>query len=178
MKSPVGSKKQMDRVELQEGLVAFRCQESGGHYIPAISYMRWLSLQPARKPHLPPNEGEQQIIQTESRAYLCPETATIMTRYKVGHGFKFSIDRSITGGVWFDAGEWEALRSRNFHDEIHFVFTDSWQRDVLRNDSLISRRERLEERIGTELFHRIEALKTEVKDHPNRDEIIAFFIND
>ena len=176
MKSPFGSNPQMESVQLEEGLMAYRCPESGGHYIPSACYMRWLALQPARTPHLPPTKAEQPVPHARSGAYLCPESGTIMTRYKVGHGFKFTLDRSITGGVWFDAGEWEALRSRNFHDEIHFIFTDSWQHDVLQNDLMTNRRSRLEERSGTELLERMDALKSDLKDHPNRAELIAYFV--
>lgn len=126
---------------------------------------------------LPPNDGDQQEIQEVNPAYLCPETGTIMTRYKVGHGFRFSIDRSMTGGVWLDAGEWEALKDRNFHDEIHYIFTDPWQREALRADILSNRRERLESRIGSEFLAAIDELKTKLDAHPNRDEILAYIIN-
>ena len=39
-------------------------------------------------------------------------------------------------------------------------------------------RMRLEERTGTDLLNRIDALKLELKDHPHRNEIIAYFVND
>jgi hypothetical protein len=74
-----------------------------------------------------------------------------MTKYKVGHGFRFTIDRSLTGGAWLDAGEWEALRGRNFRDEIHFIFTDPWQR---RDESAEWERSRLAERVGRDLLGR------------------------
>lgn len=177
MRSPVESKKQMESVQLEDGLMAYRCPESGGHYIPATCYMRWLARQPARKPQLPPADDEQPVMQSDSAAYLCPETGTVMTRYKVGHGFRFSIDRSITGGVWLDAGEWEALRKRNFHDELHFIFTDPWQRRVRQTEVSTNRRKRLEERVGKDLLDRIDGLKSELESHPNREEIVAYIMN-
>jgi hypothetical protein len=125
MRSPVGSRKQMEPVQLEDGLMAYRCPDTGGIYIPSASYMRWLSQQPARKQQLPETGAEQQTLQTDRPAAICPESGTIMTRYKVGHGFKFTIDRSVTGGIWLDAGEWDALRQRNFHDELNLIFTQS-----------------------------------------------------
>lgn len=176
MKSPVGSHKHLVSVPLEEGLIAYRCPESGGHYLPASSYMRWLAAQPARLPQQPP--GEENALEEEppSGARFCPESGTIMTRYKVGHGFRFTIDRSLTGGVWLDAGEWEALRSRNFHDEIHFIFTEPWQRKVRRDEIAGSERSRFEERIGRDLLDRLDGLRQELENHPHREEVLAYLL--
>ncbi len=178
MKSPVGSKKALASTQLEDGLMAYRCPESGGHYISAVSYMRWLSNQPARLPQLPPDgEDMHECIETSS-AKLCPETGTIMSRYQVGHGFSFTVDRSITGGIWLDAGEWEALRRRNFHDEIHYIFTQPWQSNVLEQERATSARKRLEERLGVELLGRVDALKSEIAGSPHREQILAYLFHD
>ncbi len=174
MKSPVGSHKPMILTQLEDGLMAYRCEESGGYYIPSACYMRWLSQQPAITPHLPETEQDRYPDQTDAPARMCPESGTIMTRYKVGHGFTFSIDRSITGGIWLDAGEWEALRNRNFHDELNRVFTQSWQRTIRDTELHQNRRKRMEERFGIDVLNRIDSLKAELQDHPSREELIAY----
>jgi hypothetical protein len=175
MKSPFGDRKPMTLTQLDDGLMAYRCAESGGYYLPSTCYMRWLSQQPAITPHMPQSGEQQQPQQADvPTARICPESGTIMTRYKVGHGFTFTIDRSITGGIWLDAGEWEALRSRNFHDELNRVFTQSWQRTIRDTEVQQSRRKRMEDRFGTDLLGRIDALKTELQSHPNREELIAY----
>ena len=173
MKSPIGSRPALTSVTLEDGLVAYRCPQSGGHYIPAAAYMRWLSKQPARTEHLPPKD-DAEVLEESDKVYLCPETDTIMTRYKVGHGFRFTIDRSITGGVWLDAGEWEALKSRNFHDEIHFIFTDPWQKKIARAGLSSAMLQRLEQHLGPELFQKITALKEGLAEHPHRAEAHAY----
>ncbi len=176
MKSPVGSRKPMTLTELEDGLMAYRCEESGGYYIPSNCYMRWLSQQPAITPHIPQSDEHEQPEPSDMppQARICPESGTIMTRYKVGHGFPFMIDRSITGGIWLDAGEWEALRARNFHDELNRVFTQSWQRTVRDTELQQSRRTRMEERFGADVLHRIDKLKDELQNHPNREELLAY----
>jgi hypothetical protein len=176
MKSPVGSRKPLVAVSLEDGLTAYRCPETGGHYLPAASYMRWLSAQPARLPQLPPADEDGPECETTPGVRLCPETGTIMTRYKVGHGFRFALDRSLTGGIWLDAGEWEALRSRNFHDEIHFIFTEPWQRKVRQDEIAGSERSRFEERIGPDLLSRVDRLRQDLAGHPHRDEILAYLL--
>jgi hypothetical protein len=176
MKSPVGGRKQMEPVTLEDGLTAYRCPESGGIYIPSTCYMRWISQQPARMPQLPVTGEENEVVQTNRPAAICPESGTIMTRYKVGHGFQFTIDRSITGGIWLDAGEWDALRQRNFHDELNLIFTQSWQRNILKEEQQQGRRQRMEAKFGTDLIKRIDAIKAELQAHANSEELLAYLM--
>ena len=106
------------------------------------AYLLWLQQQPARLPHLPEPMEPVEITTDRATPHL-PESGTGMSRFKVGHGFAFSIFRSITGGVWLDGGEWEALRQRNFHDEIHLVFTAPWQKQVRTTQMLATYEETL-----------------------------------
>lgn len=97
-----------------------------------------------------------------------------MSRFKIGHGFGFSIDRSITGGVWLDGGEWEALRQRNFHDEIHLVFTAPWQRNVRSAQAQATYEETLRSSLGPELLDRLTALRSELMEHPHKNLALAY----
>lgn len=173
MISPVGSRQPLLSLSLEDGLAAYRCPETDGIYLPIASYLRWIASQPSRLPHVPPS-GEESVEEEPGPARLCPETGTIMSRYRVGHGFRFTIDRSITGGIWLDAGEWEALRARNFHDELHFIFTEPWQRAIRREEAASGSAERLEERIGPEFAEELALLRDRISASPHRAEILAF----
>ncbi len=121
----------MQRITLEDGLIAFQCPESEGVFLPIQSYFRWLSRQSERLPHLPVSDtSPEEVAGDVESAKICPETGLIMQRFKVGHGFSFYLDRSPSGSIWFDKGEWEALRERQFHDELHLIFTAPWQRDI------------------------------------------------
>lgn len=172
-KSPV-SGKLMEPVSLESGLQAFRCPQTGGHYITSGDYMQWLQQQPARLPHLPGSKESADPTPDAPRALICPESGTIMTRYKVGHGFNFSIDRSITGGVWLDGGEWEALKERNFHDEIHLVFTAPWQKHVRSAQAQATYEETLANALGGGLLEKLTALRAELLDHPHRNLALSY----
>ncbi len=172
LKSP-DTGKPMSKVALDQGLEAFHCPDSGGHYIPAACYMQWLEKQPARLPHLSETATEIEETNDASAARLCPESGTLMSRFKVGHGFTFSVDRSITGGIWLDGGEWEALRQRNFHDEIHLVFTAPWQRQVRDQQAQATYEHRLQSALGADLVARLESLRAELADHPHRNLALA-----
>ena len=167
----------MEQVTLEEGLSAFQCAESQGHYITLQAYWTWLKNQPERLKHLPETPQTCPEAVEPKTAKICPETGTIMVHYRVGHGFPFTIDRSITGGVWFDAGEWEALRARNFHDEIHLVFTAPWQNAVMRKAADQVHRKMLATRLGDDLLEELQTLRDKLKDHPSRELAMAFLNN-
>ncbi len=97
-----------------------------------------------------------------------------MTRYKVGQGFDFRIDHSITGGIWLDPGEWEALIAGNLHHELHLVFTTQWQKAIREKDHAAAYEAMLREKLGDELFEKTSALRSELTSHPARATALAY----
>ncbi|MEO5913225.1 MAG: hypothetical protein ABIS50_03260 [Luteolibacter sp.] len=146
----------------------------GNRRIQSHAYLQWLQQQPARLPHLPEPAEPASLSADSAGVLICPETGTFMSRFKVGHGFPFSIDRSVTGGVWFDGGEWEALRQRNFHDEIHLVFTSPWQKQVRNEKAQATYEDTLNTSLGADLLERLTSLRAELMDHPHRNLALAY----
>jgi hypothetical protein len=115
-----------------------------------------------------------EVVTNSSKILFCPESGTLMSRCKVGHGFTFAIARSITGGIWLDGGEWNALKQRNFHDEIHLVFTAPWQKQVRDEKAQTTYVEILRSALGPDLFDRLVILRTELSDHPSQNLALAY----
>lgn len=174
MKSPVATHQPMEREILEKGLVAYHCLESGGIFLPADNYWRWISQQPERLPHLPAPTEVEPTLKDSGKAKICPETGALMQRYQVGHGFDFFIDRSPTGSIWLDAGEWEALKKRQFHDELHLIFTAPWQSKIQQQELSENQEERLIERLGSDLVDRLTAMRGELANHPDRTLALTF----
>ena len=178
MQSPVASRKSMNRVALEDGLVGYRCPESEGVFLPIDSYFRWLSRQLERLPKLPvASEEVQEASQDSGAAKICPESGQIMQRFKVGHGFDFYLDRSPSGSIWMDQGEWESLRKHQFHDELHLVFTTPWQKKVRDEAMSAMRSDLLAAKLGSELLAKIESLKNELQGHESRSLALAYLIS-
>ncbi len=175
MRSPVASHKQMKRIILEGELNAFQCPESGGVFLPAQSYFHWLSRQKDRLPHLPSTDRDlEESIEDSDSVKICPESGQIMQRFKVGHGFSFYLDRSPSGSIWLDKGEWEALCSRQFHDELHLIFTAPWQAKVRAQQKSDVEKDLLVARFGEELMDKIEDLREELSEHEYRDFALAY----
>lgn len=164
----------MERATLDEGLTVFRCPETGGIYIPLEQYWRW------RK-----NAGDEGAVtdaigeappvsEHDDAVKICPESGMLMTRYRVGHGLPFRIDRSVTGGIWLDAGEWEALKAGGLHRNLHLVFTAPWQKAIRDAEGAYHYEKRLRQHLGDEFFTRLGAIRDEIWGHPSGAEALAF----
>lgn len=177
MKSPVGNHKALVGAEIAEGLHVYQCPETAGVWIPARAYWSWLQAQPERLKHLPQSGAVSESSDDDIAVKLCPESGTLMFPYRVGHGFNFRIDRSVTGGIWLDGGEWEQLKERNFHDELHLVFAAPWQRAerIAQQKAVIEKSFRA--KLGDELYDRLSSLHGELAGHPHRAEAIALLLH-
>lgn len=176
MQSPLARHKRLQRVELEPDLIAFRCPETGGHWIPAESYWRWRSKLPeaATAQAEVPETAEVPVSEFDDVVKLCPESGTVMTRYRVGHGQPFRVERSHTGGIWLDGGEWEALCGGHLQKSIHLIFTAPWQKAVRQQELNAMQLAQLQERLGAGLLERLQALRQELSEHPQRSAALAF----
>ena len=174
MNSPLGNHPPLEPVTLPEGLKAFRCPETGGHWIPAENYWLWQRNMPPEADHGHHETHADPTSEFEDTVKICPESGTIMSRYKVGHGLDFRIERSITGGIWLDPGEWEALTAGNLHQELHLVFTSPWQKAIRDESRAQSYEAMLRERLGEGLFERLSGLRGDLTGHPSKAAAIAY----
>ena len=84
----------------------------------------------------------------------------MLIRYKVGHGLNFHIDLSpVTGGVWLDAGEWEALKSKGLHSQLNLIFTASYQRQIRTAEYEATLEQTFKTRIGDPDFEKVSAFE-------------------
>ncbi len=178
MQCPACKKGTLKHQELETGLKVLSCHECQGCWIPSYQYWRWRDAQGKNLAENPPPAPAELAIQDNTSVKLCPECGHILIRYPVGHGCDFRLDRcGHCGGMWFDSQEWDALKRRNLHKDVHLIFSEIWQHQV-RNEQQRRDRERfLEQLFGREDFRRIKDIKVWLKDHPHGNELYAF-LND
>jgi len=174
MRSPVANHKQMDRFVLEEELSAYKCTETDGIFITTTAYFSWILKQPERLPHLPLDKASEELVADSSDVKICPESGQIMLRYRVGHKFNFHIDRSPSGSLWLDQGEWEALRERQLHDEIHLVFTAPWQDRIREEKKLEFERDLLVEKLGSNIVDQLDELRGVLNQHSFKCMALAY----
>ncbi len=134
-----------------EHLSSSACSVCGGQWIRGEHYYQWIDRsakdETATLTGEPPQPASHEHHDS-TKAKLCPECGRFLTRYRVGHGADFVIDRcGNCAGIWLDSSEFELLRSMKLHDKMHFVFSAAWQADNVRADRERAETQRLTERL-------------------------------
>ena len=151
------------------------CDKCGGKWIKAFQYWKWLKAHGENLPEKPLEDAEQLDVADSTNAKLCPECGHFLSRKRVGHGVNFQIDRCATcGGFWFDKNEWEILKSRNLHDDVHFIFSSAWQHRISAEDLRETYEKRIEIILGQQDWTKARDFKRWTASHPKRNTIMAF----
>ena len=169
---PVCSPPQLLRLQtLEPGLQVRGCPNCGGHWIRLADYWRWRAGKGGDVPEKAAREsGPASREPTGLRR--CPDDGQPLSRYRVGKGIAFTLERcGNCEGVWLDGNEWEVLRRRGLHDDLHRVFSDDWQREAGR----VERQQQDEAALMRALSHadyaRIREVRAWIDGHPHRAEL-------
>ncbi|MBN1673434.1 MAG: zf-TFIIB domain-containing protein [Kiritimatiellae bacterium] len=178
MQCPVCKTKRCSPVELEEGLRASACETCGGRWISHEDYSAWLKHHGATLPEKPFSEVEFDVGDVQE-AKLCPDCQRILLKYKVGHGLDFFVDHCPgCGGVWLDRNEWQALQGKNLHDEIHRIFSTSWQRQVRGEQMAAKLDQAYARRFGQESYAKVKEVRQWIQEHPQKRALLAFLSDD
>lgn len=179
MHSPIHNDVILERVELEPGLEAWQCPKSKGVWIPLQSYTTWHEGHRDKVRELAPDYRPVVETSGNSRALICPESGCVLIRHRVGNGLSFHIDRSPkTGGVWLEAGEWDALKSKNLHEEMHMIFGAPYQRRLRNDESRVQLKKLFAQRLGAGDFVRVNEFKHWLNQHKHKREIVAYLLDE
>ena len=133
MQCPICKTNTMNNADLLPNLTGAICDTCKGTWISRSNYDAWQARQPG---DLPETTVEIEFTITDThKAKLCPQCRHLLLPYRVGHGLPFSIDYCGTcGGVWFDPKEWEAIKAKNLHDNLHEIVSAHWQTEVRKDE--------------------------------------------
>jgi Zn-finger nucleic acid-binding protein len=180
MKCPVCKTEELDFSSLENNLIARHCDKCGGNWIPSFEYWKWREqhknevMATSAEQHIPPNPAPSSAL----IAKLCPECNKILIKYRVSHWTHFSIDKcGNCGGIWFDKDEWEALRARELHDDVHLIFSAPWQEQVRSQESRHAQEELYRSKLGDQSFNEIQRMKAWIDGHPHRQEILTYLMS-
>ncbi len=177
MKCPVCKRNTLKPVVLEPNLTVQGCEKCGGHWLSSEAYWHWLEQQEEVSPEQP---SEVVVaVNDNEQAKLCPTCGRILIKYKVGHGVNFCLDQcSACNGVWLDKHEWQALKTRSLHAEIHGMFSKSWQQRVLAAELRHNLERMYEQRFGAADYAELQRLRQWLAQHPQRAALLAYLSDD
>ncbi|GGA51293.1 zf-TFIIB domain-containing protein [Okeania sp. KiyG1] len=151
------------------------CPESEGFWISGKNYEAWLESLPSwyvPEEILPYNQFEDFVPSPfDSKAGLCPECGTYLSRIKINIKTPFYIERCLhDGGIWFDdAEEWKILESLGLHTKIHEMFSSQWQTKVRLHQQEMINRQTVIDKLGEEIAEYVFQLADILEDNSHGD---------
>ena len=171
---PACKRGRLEPRELEPGLTAETCPQCAGAFVPFERYLAWQASAPTPAGSPGPHP-EPQPAPDSTGAKLCPACGRFMTRLRIARDLPFHIDRcGGCAGMWFDRGEWEALRSQSLHTRIHTLFTDSHQHQLRHEESASQHEHRIRALVGEESFNRTRDFKRWLTSHPHQQTLRAY----
>ncbi|HEY1017012.1 MAG TPA: zf-TFIIB domain-containing protein [Herpetosiphonaceae bacterium] len=129
MDCPICEKTELRAIDLEPALPAHQCPSCAGVFLLSSTYRDWVFALPPADPPASADPAPPEWRAEPPGAKCCPRCAHLLLRYRVSVEIPFSLDLcGHCNSVWLDAGEWERLKQRQLHDDIHHMFTDAWQR--------------------------------------------------
>ncbi len=126
MRSPRHPASTLEARELEPGLPAFVCPHSGGWWIDGEQYWRWIRRGATVNTGAP--RPVPVALDDDDGALISPRSGRLMRKFRVGGTPDFRIDvDTVTGGFWLDQHEYDLLRTRGLHAQLHLIADESWQ---------------------------------------------------
>ncbi|MGI5870380.1 MAG: zf-TFIIB domain-containing protein [Kiritimatiellia bacterium] len=175
MKCPLCKKRALNVVALAPDLEGRQCGECNGIWIARAKYDAWRKRLPGE---LPETEPDAEFVVNDTRgAKICPQCGRLLLPYRVGRGLAFSIDYcGACGGVWLDHNEWDAIKARNLHDNLHNIVSANWQ-SALRRADVEAAIEQTYRRILGDDYGKAAEIRDWLRNHPRQSALLAY-LND
>jgi Zn-finger nucleic acid-binding protein len=172
MQCPLCKRHTLSPTELTPGLSSITCDECKGAWITRSNYEAWRARRPADTAET--STAAEFNVTDNHKAKLCPQCGRLLLPYRVGHGVSFSIDYcGACGGIWLDQNEWEAIKARNLHDNLHQIVTERWQTDV-RQSAIQESIERAYERQLGGAYPKAQEIKAWLRGQPQKGLLLAY----
>lgn len=161
----------LEFVELEPGLVCAVCTGCKGSGIPMMNYRFWVQQQ---------NAAENEVGKVSSDT-VAEDYPSIRTCYKCQHLMnKYRIDMATPNKVdycghcdeiWLDENEWELLKAKGIHRQLHKVVTEGWQKQQKKNYFEEREKERLTSILGERDTNYLLEVKAWASTHPEKTVI-------
>ena len=150
-----------------------RCPECAGVFLEHLPYVEWAKSSAHVEGTKPGPTGVRPSAE-RAGAKFCPDCKSYLVKYDVASDAPFTIDRCGTcGGMWLDGNEWDQLKSRSLHTDIHRIFSTDWQSQLRAEEHGKALEEIWRGQFGSD-FEELMRIKKWIDGHDKAPEIYAF----
>jgi Zn-finger nucleic acid-binding protein len=158
------------------------CGTCAGQWVDADNYQVWREDQ--ARVTVDPNDllqadlsGYQVPAELDTKTGLCPQCQKILSRTRVGTNPFFYLDYCQScNGFWFDRDEPAILEKVHVHDQLEVLVTSTWQSRVRATQLVNSEKQAIIDKLGAELAQQVFDFAEVLKEHPNGDFAVAYFM--
>lgn len=152
------------------------CDACGGNWILLRDYLGWKERNPG---HVFVDPKLEEIPEAPKHAFVCPVTGSLMVPYRISKETLHRIDLSPRiNGIWLDKGEWDLLKSEGLAGSLNRIFTDPWQRKIRADSTRDVYSALYTEQFGEADYARIMEIRAWLAEHPKREGLMAYLIDD
>jgi len=171
---PVCNDIELRRILLEDGLPVHECRQCDGIWLSAYDYHIWLKEQDSLQLQAADISDPLPVIDTD-KAIFCPDCGRFLRRFKIWTDIDFHLDRcKHCNGVWFDKNEWQSLKQRDLHKQVHLFFTQPWQRKLRREETTKRFETMYLDRFGAEDYAEIKRIKVWLTEHSQGQHLLAY----
>ena len=184
MKCPRCKTEDLKPTLIEEYLASMGCDSCHGSLVALLHYRHWAETQkpapsdasPAAAGRSPPARVAETPDATDTTsAIACPKCDRLMLKYKISGAVANRVDVcSSCDEAWLDGGEWQLLEALELDHKMPSIFTDAWQRRILREAVGDTRREVLKRDIGEQALARVEEFKAWLAQSGHKPEILTY----
>jgi Zn-finger nucleic acid-binding protein len=164
---------QLEPRELEVGLIAAGCSKCKGIMLSMMNYRYWLDNNSTVKIE----DIEVEISQNEEKIKICPKCSRLMTKYKIGSKPQRHVDLcSGCDDAWLDSGEWQLLKDLGLHNKLPSIFTEPWQKNIIRKKQSESIKAHYSQILGGADFGKVDVFKSWLDKHESKNDIKQYLI--
>lgn len=164
---------------LDGSLICHTCSSCHGNWIKLNDYIDWHNTQQPTQAVVDEIGVEVDTVES-SKALLCPETGSIMTKFRISSDTDHRLDWSNSAGaIWLDNGEWNLLKEKGVADKLNQIFSHEWQEKIVEQTARNTREARLVEKLGEDNYSRLKLVRTWLHEQSDEDKaiMISFLVS-
>jgi Zn-finger nucleic acid-binding protein len=176
MRCPICPASLLANTQLAPQLSAHACLQCGGLWIASTDYWAWIEQPEDEADHMP--EPIAEPIAEPPGARRCAGCGHIQLRYPIAADLPFQLDQcGHCNSFWLDRHEWNILRERGLHRQLHKITNLPWQRRLRQEAQRNTWHTIYTARFGPADYAEIQRVRAWLEDHSQRDMLLAYLIS-